>query len=503
MKFNPEKHTIFVIILFLIIFRLFHMDATVDDPHSWRQFDTKQYIEGYYYDNTPFLEPTVCWMGGHKTLILEFPLPEYMVAQLYKVFGPHLIVARLFFLLFFALAMLYFYKALRFIFDNYVPEITVLVAGMMPLAFYYSRAIHIDYFAISFAMAMLYFAMKAIRNQHLTSLLISVFCGIIAIMVKAPYAFYLAIPILVFAFTEKKLKWFLFRSPLYLIPVVLFLFWLKYTKSVNNQIPDWDYIPNFNKFTEMSYWYFGTMQQRMISQNWINILERIQHEILGVFGIFLLVFGVIFYKKSKAYWWALSFFLGTILYLVIFFNLNVIHNYYQLPFVLSLGILVAMGIQWLIDKLPSNRTSAFALMIVLIGVSVSESITYSEGNYFSENYYVKRVSEEIRKRTSRDDLVIVSFGGLTPQCPLILQPAGRYGWSIPIHDLTPGMIYELWKDTKVNKLAVVYGGYFEGEFQRFYEAMDNKESVAIDDKGLVLYMCDLDLTPPDSLKQQE
>lgn len=127
------------IIVFLMLFRVFHLGGSIDSPNAWRQFDTNQYIEGYYYDDAPFLAPTVCWMGGHKTLILEFPLPEYAVAQLYKIFGPHLIVARLFFLLFFVLAMVYLYKSLRLVFDNWVPEFAVLIAGTMPLALYYSK----------------------------------------------------------------------------------------------------------------------------------------------------------------------------------------------------------------------------------------------------------------------------------------------------------------------------------------------------------------------------
>lgn len=490
------------IIALLIGFRLFHLSGDISNPHQWRQFDTKQYIDGYYYDQAPFLEPTVCWMGGHKTLILEFPLPEYIVAQLYKVFGPHLIVARLFFLLFFALAMVYLYKALRLLFSNWIPELTVLIAGMMPLSLVYSRAVHIDFFVLAFSLAMVYFTMKAIRNQHMPSLLIGVGCGIIALVVKAPYAFYFAIPILLFAFQEKKAKWFLKRAPLFGIPVLLLYLWVNYTKSTNALAPDWSIIPGYNKFTDMSYWYFGTWRSRFYSETWTLIGERIYFEVLGIVGSVFMLIGLIFYKKSKEYYWALILLLSTILYVFVFFNLNVKHNYYQIPFVICCGLFIAMGIQWVIDRLSGSVQSKYALLVAIPGLFLFESVNYAEANYYDENYYITKISKEIRKFTDEDDLIIVMYGGLTPQCPLILQPSGRYGWSVRIHDFSPRIPIELWEDSGATKLVFVYGGYPEGQLQKLYEAMDNKKSVLLDNQGQVLYMCDLDFTWPKPEKKK-
>jgi len=483
------------ILTFLVFLRFFHLDKNVDDPHAWRQYDTKQYIEGYYYDNAPFLEPSVCWMGQHKTLILEFPLPEYMVAQLFKVFGPSLVVARLFFLLFFLLALLYFYKSLRLVFDNYVPEIATFLAGVVPLSLFYSRAIHIDFFVISLAMAMLYFAMKAIRNQHFYSLLISVLCGSLGILIKAPYVFYFALPILFFAWTEKQFKWFIFRAPLFLISGIFLYFWIQYSHRVNARIPDWDLIPNFNKFTDMSYWYFGTWQQRMVPDTWITIGERILDEILLTSGSLFFIIGAIFYRKNNAFKWAMLLLAGTVLYAVIFFNLNVKHNYYQIPFVASSALIMAMGIQWLLDKLPETKLARSILLFLLPAFVLFEGIQYAETNYYTVHAESRKVAEEIRKFTDRDDAVIVCYGGLTPQCPLILQEAQRYGWSIPVNDFTPELAVQLYKEGKATKFAIYYGGYFpEGGLRSFYEYMVVKKSVQITEEGMVLYMCDLDFT---------
>ena len=141
----------FVLLVFLLITtRLFHFPSEIDGPHTWRQAETAQYIYSYVNEGINILKPSVCWMGGHKTLLLEFPLPEAAIAVLYNIFGNHLWIARFFFLCFFSISAYYFYKSLKLIFSDFVPEIATLIYCSLPLSLFYSRAIHIDFFAIAF-----------------------------------------------------------------------------------------------------------------------------------------------------------------------------------------------------------------------------------------------------------------------------------------------------------------------------------------------------------------
>ena len=494
MFFKATNYQFWGLLVFLIVLRFLHMTSEVDDPHAWRQYDTKQYIEGYFYDDAAFLEPTVCWMGDHKTVVLEFPLPEYLIAQLFKVFGPKLIVARLFFLLFFVLTLLYLYKALRLIFQGWVPIFTVFIVGSVPLSLFYSRAIHIDFFVLALSMGLLYFTMKSIRNQNFTSLLIAFFCGSLGLLIKAPYVFYSALPILYFAYSERKTKWFLYRSPIFLLSGVILFLWVQYSNGMNATIPDWNFIPNFNKFTDMSYWYFGNLDQRLHWQNWFVIGTRIYNEILGVTGTFLLFVGLFFTPKKSSYKWALALLLGTIIYALVFFNLNVIHNYYQLPFVICLSIFIALGLQWILDHLPSEYNSKVALGVILPALVLAESFSFAETQYYTVHNETQKVAEALREFTDRDDRIITCYGGLTPQCPIVLQPAGRYGWSIPIQDFTPEIAVELYQKWGATTFAIYYGGYFpEGPLRDFYEYMKVKKSVQITEEGMVLYMCELDM----------
>lgn len=490
-----RKYLITGIFVLIVIVRFFHFGETVDSPHNWRQYDTKQYIEGYYQDGNDFLEPGVCWMGGHETLILEFPLPEYLIAKLYQVFGPELWVARAFFLLFFVLSAIYFYKILRLIFTDWVPEIATVLFGFAPLSVYYSRAIHIDFFALAFAFAMLYYLMLAVRDRKMNYLLVSVVLATVAFVEKAPYVFYLVFPVMVYIVHQRSFLWTLKRSVVFVVPVLVLMGWNYYSKITNELIPEWHYIPGFNKFTDMWYWYFGTWQQRTTPDHWITILGRVRDEILGLSGIVFALAGSLFYKKNGQYWWVMSWFFGTLLYVGIFFNLNIHHNYYQIPLIASLAILMAMGIQVVVNLLPKIRFKA-AIAVVLPAVFIVQSLRYAETNYYQVDQEMEMIAKEIRKHSKPTDLVVVSYGGLSAQCPLILQPANRKGWSILQEYLDPFIVKLLHEEAGATRLAVVYDGYFTGEFQTFFESMENKVGIPINKQGRALYMCDIRVNAP-------
>ena len=95
----------------------------------------------------------------------------------------------------------------------------------------------------------------------------------------------------------------------------------------------------------MWYWYFGNIDQRLRLENWMTIFTRIKEEILGYTGVLLSLLGFLMYKNKFQYLWTISFLFGGIVYLLVFFNLNTIHNYYQIPFIAPLSILAAMGVQ--------------------------------------------------------------------------------------------------------------------------------------------------------------
>src|SRR5437867_5024804 len=93
----------------LLSLRLGHLSGPLDDPHSWRQCDTAHYSLDFFRRGIDLLHPAVCWLGSHRTLILEFPLPEAISALLYHALGPDPRWDRVVSLAFFVIATVYLF----------------------------------------------------------------------------------------------------------------------------------------------------------------------------------------------------------------------------------------------------------------------------------------------------------------------------------------------------------------------------------------------------------
>ncbi|MCC6650551.1 MAG: hypothetical protein IT348_05335, partial [Candidatus Eisenbacteria bacterium] len=93
MSSGPERRNPFapwawpLALLGLFVLRLPHLFGPLDDPHSWRQADTVHYTWQFVRHGIDLLHPRVNWLGGHGTLIFEFPLPEGIAALFGRAFG--------------------------------------------------------------------------------------------------------------------------------------------------------------------------------------------------------------------------------------------------------------------------------------------------------------------------------------------------------------------------------------------------------------------------------
>ncbi|MEM9820577.1 MAG: hypothetical protein AAF985_05875, partial [Bacteroidota bacterium] len=108
---------------------------------------------------------------------------------------------------------------------------------------------------------------------------------------------------------------------------------------------------------------------------------------------------------------------------LIFFNLNVIHNYYQLPLLAPLALLIAYALQ---EGFAKHRSYAFAaLLCLLIG-----NTAYAEWKYYEVPHHLVEIGQVIRQYTTMEDLLVVTYQNFDCRNPRILYRARRRGWSI-------------------------------------------------------------------------
>jgi hypothetical protein len=171
----------------LFVPRLFHLRGPLDDPHSWRQCDTVGYSLDFARRGLDLLHPAVSWLGAHRTLIFEFPLPEAMSALLYRAFGagPHW--DRVVGLLFFAVATVYLHAFVRWAAGARTAWLTTLAWLAFPLGQFYSRAAHVDFAATAGAHALLYHGARAARERSWPHAAAAAAGGALAALIKAPY----------------------------------------------------------------------------------------------------------------------------------------------------------------------------------------------------------------------------------------------------------------------------------------------------------------------------
>lgn len=438
------KQQIFILVLVIgIIVRSFHLGESMESPHLWRQSDTANYIWDFYENGINVFKPSVCWMGNHKTLILEFPLVEAIIAFFYHIFGPSHTVAKIIILLFFLGSCYYFFKIINRFLNKDLARLIVLIYLFAPLSQFYSRAVHIDYAEMFFVFGMVHFYLKGIKEKNLLNLIVGSLFAVLSFIIKAPYSVLFAIPLLGYILKEKRLLYTLKVSYVFIVPILIFAYWQHYVFTINDAAPNWFYLSGYRKFTYNSGWYYGSFSQRLDVANWILLKDRLLYEILGYTGLIFTLFSLFFVRKTNYFF--LLWGLGTVVYLLVFFNLNKVHNYYQIPFVPIFSVFIGLGVYHFGELLKKTLIKKIVVVSFSL-VYVAESTYYAENNYYSIQYLHQDIGNIIHKNTNNNDLVIINFENFDSKCPNFLYAAKRKGWGLPEWGLKPNVVYKLMKE---------------------------------------------------------
>ena len=283
---------------------------------------------------------------------------------------------------------------------------------------------------------MFHYTLRGIRDQQIKWLIAGSLFTIPAFLIKIPYAFYLALPILVYAFQKKQLGWLLKRSLVYLTPLVIFILWQQHVYTINSTAPDWNYILHYRKFDNNTVWYFGTLQQRLQLYSWWVLLQRGILEVLGLGGILFFAIGTWCLFRIKQFGFLSSWGFAVILYVLIFFNLNFVHNYYQIPLLAPAAILIAIGVARLSELKKILLPISLALLFTL-------NISSAEWLYFKVPEVEVQIGNILQEETPEEALLVVSFGKMDCRNPKLLYRARRKGWSIEEAALRPTVIQRL------------------------------------------------------------
>ena len=223
-------------------------DARPYSIHQWRQTDCASFTKNYYEEGMDFFKPKIHWQGNiDGKAISEFPLINYSVACLWKMFGEHEFLYRFTILSIYSIAILFLFAMI------YVGSNSLLYSYFAtslfltsPLLAYYSFNFLADIPSLSFAIIALSLFFIFMKNKRSNLFFLAVLFATLATLLKASSATVLLIigiisMINVLQFPKKLIvESFLFKNKIipvltFLISFVIIYLWYHYAFLYNNK----------------------------------------------------------------------------------------------------------------------------------------------------------------------------------------------------------------------------------------------------------------------------
>lgn len=441
-KLNLSQIVVLVLILAAgLIVRLWQIDTPLADWHSWRQADTASVTHQYLVGEHSLLEPRYHDLSnipsglenpeGYR--MVEFPLVNYSLAQILKL-SPSLdlvVISRLasiFFSLISTLALAVL--VLQIGGSARVALLSAAFFAFLPFSVFYSRVILPEPAMVMASLVALTFFVIWLRSygsgqrSHFWWLLLTWTFLSLSFLLK-PVALFMAPAFLILSWSAFGVIGMIKQWPLWLLATsVLPLWWWR------------EHITHFPAGIPASDWLFNGNGIRLKPAWWRWLIgERLGEMILGYFGSSLLVLGLIPHltgaksaqiSLQSALTLALT--LGWFSYLVVFATGNVQHDYYQIPLIMVVALLLARGTALFYDLMSekTGRLLALASTMAILGLSLFLSFDSIRGFYNINNPAIVAAGLAAKELTPESAKIIAPYQGDTA----FLFQTLRQGWPI-------------------------------------------------------------------------
>ena len=424
--FKKEVILLFLIIILAFVLRLYRIDSPVADWHSWRQADTSAVSRNFVKFGFDLLHPRFDDLSnipsgrdnpmGYR--FVEFPIYNFVHAGLFKILPVFSLEVwgRLTSIFSSLLSLIFLYLIAKKYLGVRMALLSSFFSAALPYNIYFSRVILPEPMMVTLFLGMIYFFDK---NYYLLS---AIFAAS-AILVK-PYAIFLFLPLAYLAW--RKFSWEIFRQfSLYLyskksfayilislLPFILWRFWIS---QYPEGIPAFGWLLNGDsiRFKGAFFW-------------WI-FAERIGKLILGIWGLPLLLLGILV-KPKKEGWFFHFWFLAILAYLATFATGNVRHDYYQILIIPTICIFLAKGTEFLLTegKKIFNTYTCY-LILATCYLFLFAFSWYQVRDFFNVNHpeivETGKVADQLLPKEAK---VIAPYGGDTA----FLYQINRQGWPI-------------------------------------------------------------------------
>jgi hypothetical protein len=424
-------------------FKIFTWD--LQGTHAWRQTETQTMIRNFAEKDFNILNPRVNNQGdGSDIFRMEFPLMQWIYAIFFKLFGDHIIISRILTWLTGLFCIFGFYR-LCYGFTR-SPAASLIGSWAFtfgPTFFFYTMNPMPDIMAFCFSIWGLVFFFKWIRQRHWKDVVLCIIFFTLSTLVKLPFIIYfvlLAVDELIRLFKSrfqsiKELLIVLVLGLLILSPALAWYIWV---------IPTW----HGNGIVQGLLALTASQMPELFAVLWYNLTQVFPKLLLNMYTLPLFLLGA-FFIFSKGYFrrpmfplflaWALA----VIAYYV--FEANMIdrwHDYYLLPFVPQIFLIVLYGVSQL---LKTRRLIWLLGILVLCILMPFETAHYSYARWKigpnDEDASFMKYKKDLRNAVPDTSLVIVA-NDISPF--IYLYHIHKKGWAV--------MNYWMWGDTMADRI---------------------------------------------------
>lgn len=427
------KELLLIVVLLVLtgVVRCYRLSNPVADWHSWRQVDTSAVSRTFVQKGFDILHPKFEDISnipsgkdnpqGYR--FVEFPLFNIAQASLFLLFHrfPLEVWGRIVTILASMSTVLFIYLLGKKHGGNIVAASGALFYALDPYSIYYGRVILPDPSMVMALMGGIYFFDSYLDSRKKLHYFLAFIFTASAFLFK-PYALFWVLPFAYLAFVKhgfgifKRLELWIF-AVLCLSPLIWWRWWISHFPE-GIPVSDWLFNGGNIRFTgAYFYWIFA---------------ERISKLLLGYWGIALVSIGFL-NQRVKHMGFFLSFFLSSLLYLVVIARGNVQHDYYQILIIPTIAFFFGLGIDFVLSlaKTISQKVVTGAVVLV-VSLFLLMFGWYQIRDYFNiNNIALVHAGEAVDRLTPKDAKVLAPYDGDTT----FLYYTNRQGWPAFEHSL--------------------------------------------------------------------
>ena len=435
-KLYLDLFLIIFIIFFAVYFRITTVNRPINDRMAWRQSEIYSMAFNFARNDPNILNPSVFRILPDKNLkglyLLEFPIYEYLLSLVIRLFGDNIAYLRLFSILLAALSSISVFLIARKFTDRSAAFISAFIFNLLPSAVFWGRALSHDFFAMS--LSTLAIAIVILKKSKFRYLVISSLLLGIVIATKPLYA---ALIFLAPFLVDKKMFEVKLIRKVALISICLigpFFVWIIRRHSVPSEILE---TTNLLFYVSGGSNYFQYLKDNDVVEYLLK--NRLMGEVLTTLGgiILIIMIPVLSERKNPYDRFLLSWLSLVFTSIILFAWGNFNHDYYQiiiLPIAsLIIGHFLILLLKFLL-KLRIIFSTAGFILFIFFGYYLWKLPFYkSLDDYYHPEVKYSEFSSDIDKVTSfvpeNKYIGVFSYTDVETD-PALINRLSRRGWNL-------------------------------------------------------------------------